>query len=218
MATALSFKVESGDNPTPVFEDNQGSRLTVGVTNGQFNVAPSTTAFEDDSLSIKKSENSSAEVSGVAKAFVSTAEPQAPQELQISLPANLAATENGALTIPVTLTNNNGAQVSAFSFDVKFNPAFLQLSGAAIDAEATLSNNCFAEANRESRGRVAVAGACANGIAPSSGTLINLRFTVVKRTGNADDESGALTFQQIPIFEDRNGNRIAVGKVNGGGR
>jgi hypothetical protein len=217
--TLLTFLTTSEDTQTPWFEDTNNNPISTGVTQGQFTVTPpSAAAMAEDSLSAKNKKGSSAEVSASATAFVPEAEQQQPgaEAIQISLPANAAATQGSTVSIPVVLTNNAGANVSGFSFDVQFNPALLRPAALAIDNTGTLSGNCFVEANRETPGRINIAGSCADRItASTAGTLVNLRFTVAGQANNASAEARALKFHQTPVFEDQSGNQIAVGRTNG---
>lgn len=222
--TSLWFNYVTTGNQTPMFESTQGNLLTTYPYGaGSFTVesAPEQLA-SGDSLPIKKSDNSSAAVAGKVKAFVPAVEQAQQQEQQleteemrISLPVNAATMQGGTLTIPVTLTNNNNKELSAFSFDVQFNPAFLQPAGVASDTAGTLSSNCKAEQYSDRPGRISIAGACAGDITASSGTLLKLRFTVKKKPKNASQQARALKFGQIPRFVNHHGKQLGVGRADG---
>lgn len=98
--------------------------------------------------------------------------------MQISLPQNAAATPGNTVSIPVTLTNSTGKQVSAFNFDVQYNPALVQPANAAIETTGTLSSKCEVVEYTAARGRVKIVGGCNDDINAQAGTLVKLRFTV----------------------------------------
>jgi hypothetical protein len=220
----LSFAYNT-EGTTPWFEDSQGNRIGSMPASGYFTVEAPLEAAANDSLSNQKSEDSSARVAGKAEAFVPPAEqPEQQQqqqqqpgteEMQISLPQNAAATQGGALSIPVTLTNSTGKQVSAFNFDVQYNPALVQPAGAAVETTETLSSKCEVVTRTVTPGRVKIVGACDKDIAASAGTLVKLRFTVTGQANNASAEARALKFRQIPVFENHKGKEIGVGRTNG---
>jgi pimeloyl-ACP methyl ester carboxylesterase len=220
-ATPLTFLTTSEDNPTPWFEDTNNNPISTGLTNGQFTVIPPTAANSDDSILNEKLKDSSEGSAVSAKAFVPETEQQQQQQqpgaeggIQISLPQNAAVTPGSVVTIPVTLTNSGEAQLSAYSFDVQFNPALLK-AVEIIDTSGTLSSNCFVEANTITPGRINIAGSCGNSISASAGILVKLRFTVVGQANSAASEARTLRFWQTPVFEDSNGHQITVGRTNG---
>lgn len=187
--------------------------ILIGEVSGDWAAPSGSTA-----PSLDESENST---KGKGKAFNQKAEQQSlaaqqqQQELEISLPQNAALTQGSTILIPVTIKNNSGRPVSSFNFDVKFSPALLQPVAATIERTGTLTDKCEAEAYRDAEGRIAVAGACLNSITSTTGTLLNLRFTVVGQANGASQEARTLKFQQTPLFEDSNGNQIVVGRTNG---
>jgi hypothetical protein len=221
----LSFNY-SNDTNNPLFEDLQGNRIWAMPGGAAFYVEPplEMAAAEADSPLSQKSEESSTTVSGSARAFIEPAEQQAAQqqqqpnadEMQISLPENVAAPQGGTLTIPVALTNSAGEGLSAFSFDVQFNPAVLKaVTGAAIEKTGTLAKDCEVVERVIRAGRVSLAGACSKDITAQAGTLLKLRFSVVGQPGNASAEARALKFKRVPVFENRHGRKIGVGRHNG---
>ncbi|HEX9929490.1 MAG TPA: cohesin domain-containing protein [Pyrinomonadaceae bacterium] len=220
--TLLSFKY-SNEGTTPLFEDSQGNRIGSMPGSGYFTLETPPEAAANDSLSNQKSEDSSATVAGIAKAFVPPAEQQQQQqqqqpatdEMQISLPQNAAATPGSTLSIPVTLTNSTGKQVSGFNFDVQYNPALLQPAGTAVETTGTLSSKCEVVEYTVTRGRVKIVGACDKDITAQAGTLVKLRFAVAGQANNASAEARALKFRQIPVFENHKGRQIEVGRSNG---
>jgi pimeloyl-ACP methyl ester carboxylesterase len=162
--------------------------------------------------------NDGAHVNAETNAFILSGEQQKQQsvpEVQISLPPDAVVRQGDTVVIPITLTNNTGVKVSAFSFDVSFSPAFLQAANSGIEKSGTLSSNCEVEANTIIAGKINIAGACIDSIAAYSGTLVKLRLKVVGREGNNTDELRTLQFWSTPVFEDHSGNRITVGRVNG---
>lgn len=170
---------------------------------------------------LAQAKNLSTKIADGAIPVVSTAEQSQQQQpgtegaMQISLPEDAAAAQGSTITIPVTLTNNTGTQLSAFSFDVQFNPAFLRPAGAeAVNTTGTISGDCEVIENTVTPGKVVIAGACRNNITAAAGTLVKLRFTVVGHPNNAAPEARALKFR-LTHFEDSTGRQIAVGRTNG---
>lgn len=219
--TSLWFNYAATGNRTPMFQDSQGNEImTYPYGGGSFTVeAPPPEAAASDSFSNKKSENPSATFNGSARDSNSPAEQQQEQpgteQMQISLPANAVTMQGGTLIVPVTLTNSNGNELSAFSFDVQFNPALLQPAGAAIDIGGTLASTCKVVEHADSPGRIGIAGACANDINAISGTLLKLRFTVKGQAANASQQARALKLQQTPRFVNHHGKQIGVGRIDG---
>jgi archaellum component FlaF (FlaF/FlaG flagellin family) len=224
-STQLLFRYSSLGT-TPLFEDFQGNRIASLPSNGYLYIYPGEDGGGESPAS-SESEDNSTTVKGSAKAFVTKPEQQAeqppqqqqqqpePEKMQISLPANAAATAGNTLTIPVTLTNNGREQLSAFNFDVKFNPAFLKPAEAMIETTGTLSGNCEVIQRPLSPGRVLIVGACDKDITAAAGTLLKLRFTVAGQPNNASAQARALKFLRIPFFENHQGKRIGVGRTNG---
>lgn len=215
--TTLWFNYSS--NVTPLFEDPEGNRIGVDIGYASFEIeAPA--EFANNSRSSKGNEDLSATLAGSDGAFAPSAGLQQQQleteEMQISLPENAAAARGSTLLIPIALKNNAGAQLSAFSFDVQFNPGLLRSSaGAAIETAGTLSSNCEVIAQVVTGGKINIAGACDEDITAAAGTLVKLRFIVAGRPNNSRQEARVLQFRQIPLFENRQGKRIAVGRSNG---
>jgi hypothetical protein len=56
------------------------------------------------------------------------------QKVTISIPTNLTARKSATIVVPVNYTNNTKQGIAAFSFDVRFNTAVLQLSNPSIIA------------------------------------------------------------------------------------
>jgi YD repeat-containing protein len=133
--------------------------------------------------------------------------------VQISLPANAAAMNGRTVTIPVMLSNNNSKAISSYSFAVLFNQngLVLQPASPAFDRTGTLTTNDFTVvSDTNTPGRLGIAVASANSTITGSGTLLNLRFTVVGQQGNTT----ALNFSN-PVFEDDNGDAVTVTPTNG---
>lgn len=224
--TTLRFKWTS-DGANPLFEDAQGNRLRVAIANEAYFSVEFPPQEANQALFAQKGENTSATGTGSAKAFDSPPEQQHEQqaqqqqqpgteEMQISLPTNAATTQGGTLTVPVTLTNSAGGKLSAFNFDVQFNPALLRpASGSPIDATGTLSSGCEVVVRALTPGRMNIAGACNKDITAASGTLVKLRFAVTGQANNANQEARAIKFRRVPLFENHQGRRLGVGRTNG---
>lgn len=142
-------------------------------------------------------------------------------EAEISFPIELSQTSaDEILVVPVMLTNYAGRAISAYSFDVHFDPNVLQLdSEMPIETSETLSRGKMIAHNVSKSGRIgiAAAGGSENGTAGGAargGILLKLRFNV---TGTAAQKSGGLTdlaFRQNAVFEDGDGGLLKVKRTN----
>jgi hypothetical protein len=132
--------------------------------------------------------------------------------LQLALPANVMSASGTDVIIPVNLKNDGGKAISSLSFDVTFDPNVLQPNSSAVDTTTILSGTvgCTVITDTAKRGRIGIAISCPmTGIAALE-TQLNLLFTVVGTTGSTD-----LTFSQMPVFEDNNGQILSQIKTSG---
>lgn len=128
----------------------------------------------------------------------------------ISIPA--ASSDNGTtVVIPVILGNGTAKAISGYAFGVTFNPAVLQPASPPVDITGTLTTAAFNPTTDVTvAGRLGIAAASANSTIAASGTLINLRFTVVGTAGTFTN----LTFTN-PLFDDDQGNPITATPTSG---
>jgi hypothetical protein len=142
-------------------------------------------------------------------------------EIEISLPANIAAANGSVVSIPVWITNTTGKEISSYSFAVRFDSNLLQPELSAAETADSLSQNGFTvQSDTKTRGRIGIAASALNNSVSSSGTLIYLRFRVVDSTSKANAASAsALRFEKTriskSIFEDGSGNRFSLASTNG---
>lgn len=99
--------------------------------------------------------------------------------VQISLPLNSNAGPGATISIPVTLNNNDSKVISGFSFAVTFDPSVIQPANQDLSSAGTLSNVFSVVADTNTSGRLGFAAAGGNSVITGTGTLLNLRFTVV---------------------------------------
>ena len=98
------------------------------------------------------------------------------QTIKLSLPVLAAA--RGTITIPIGLDNYNGQVITAFQFDLVYDPHVISPAEVPVETATTLSNGFAFEANTIEPGRLRVAVYGANSIA-GNGTLVNLRFNTM---------------------------------------
>ena len=94
--------------------------------------------------------------------------------VRVSLP-RLGEAPSGRLTVPVMVGDLTGLGVTAFDFDLVYNPAVLQFQG--VDADETLSYGMTIMVNKATPGRLRVVAFGSSALA-SSGTLLRLNFKV----------------------------------------
>jgi hypothetical protein len=109
--------------------------------------------------------------------------------VQVSL-ANVNGAEGSGITVPITVGNINDLGVIAYDLQVTYDPAVLQPANPAFDRSGTLSSSMYASTYGVGPGHIIVSAFQGNPIS-GSGTLINLKFTVVGTAG----QSSALTFE-----------------------
>ncbi|MFN0111095.1 MAG: putative Ig domain-containing protein [Blastocatellia bacterium] len=108
------------------------------------------------------------------------------QQTPISLPTTSVA-PGSTITVPVSIgTSLTGQGVIAYQFTLNFNPSVLQLQNPAFDTAGTVStaNGFSVLANSPIAGRLVVSGSGPNALS-GTGTLLNLKFTVIGAAGNS---------------------------------
>ncbi|HEX8289187.1 MAG TPA: cohesin domain-containing protein [Pyrinomonadaceae bacterium] len=125
--------------------------------------------------------------------------------VNVKLPESQAG-QNAFVTIPITVGDISGRGVVSYDFDLRFDPAILQVSGDSFDTNETLSKNLTVLTNTSNPGQIRVA-AFGSSVLNGNGTLLNLRLKVI---GNAGTKT-LLTLQQFQFNE---GNP-SVSKTNG---
>jgi hypothetical protein len=140
-------------------------------------------------------------------------------DAEISFPIDLSAANNGeTLIVPVLLTNYVGRTLAAYSFDLRYDSAILQLDGAMpFDTTETLSQGLMVVKGKSKSGRIriAAAGDVSSNNSVTNGVLLNLRFKVIGSTPEKAGENVALTFEKTPVFEDKDGESLKVKTTNG---
>jgi hypothetical protein len=98
-------------------------------------------------------------------------------KIDLSLPILTAS--QGTVTIPVSLNNYNGQIITAYQFDIDYDPSVLQPDDSPVDVTSTLSDGFGYEVNTSEPGRLRIAVYGATSIA-GNGTLVNLRMNAVR--------------------------------------
>ncbi|MDQ4120908.1 MAG: hypothetical protein M3209_05635 [Acidobacteriota bacterium] len=143
-------------------------------------------------------------------------------DVEISLPIELSA-ERGekTLIVPVLLSNYAGRTISAYNFDLRFDPKILQLDPSLpFETNETLSQGLAIAHNTSKSGRIGIAAASggdpvSNDNSAGSGILLKLRFKVLRTVGTKTAGETALTFRQAPIFQDNQGGLLKVKRTDG---
>jgi hypothetical protein len=92
--------------------------------------------------------------------------------------------------VPITVGDTTGQQINSYDLQVTFDPTVVQPSATAYDTAGSLSSGMLITPNTDNSGHLVISAFQGTSIA-GSGTLINLKFTVVGSSG----QSTALTFE-----------------------
>ncbi len=215
--------------------------VVVGDVDGDW-AAPASAAdeqanlFEQDSLSrLPEAENflpvsvlqtTSNSFSTSSDSFSAAAAPVA-----VSLPTNASGATGTTVTIPITVGNTTGENITGFNFVLNFDSSVITpLAGnLAISRTGTLSQDFLCSVNTNVSGQLSVA--CAGDTAlEGAGTLINLRFNVVGTSGattaltlntfrfNAGTPAATITNGQFRVLTTTAASVSVAGKVTARGR
>src|SRR3982751_4608569 len=128
----------------------------------------------------------SANVSDDSRASQRTASPNGTSAIPAALPIKQDPS-GGPSTIPVVVGDTTGQGITAFDFDMFFDPAVLQLQSPAFDNSGTLSSNFAINTNTSTDGSGNLH-LHLNGFGTTpltgQGTLIKLKFNVVGPNGS----------------------------------
>jgi hypothetical protein len=134
--------------------------------------------------------------------------PNSPTAIDLSIPVNLVNISGSTITIPVSIVNTS--TISGYQFAVTYDPTVLQPANPSISTTGTLSASFNVVSDTSTSGRVGIAAAGGNNSITGTGTLLNLRFTVI---GQPRATSG-LNFINV-LSEDDNGTGITTTPSNG---
>jgi hypothetical protein len=112
-----------------------------------------------------------------------------PTPVSVALPA-MTAPPGSEVTIPITVGDTTGLQITSYDLQVTFDPVVVQPAATPYDATGTLSNSMSITPNSANSGQFIISAFQETNLA-GSGTLINLKFTIVGASG----QSTALTFE-----------------------
>ena len=143
-------------------------------------------------------------------------------EALLSLPENVAAAAGSVVTVPIYLTNVSNKKISSYNFAVRFDPNILKPEGTAIETANSLSSSGFAiVSDTNTAGRFGIAASALNNSVTTSGTLLYLRFRVIGAANESNQTSTVLSIEtaktgnNMGIFEDESGNRVALSTTDG---
>jgi hypothetical protein len=114
---------------------------------------------------------------------------QTPVTVQVSLPV-VTASPGSDITVPVTVGDTTGLQITSYDLQVTYDPAIVQPAATPVDTTGTLSSGMLVTPFTGNSGHFIVSAFQGTNLA-GLGTLINLNFTVVGSSG----QSTALTFE-----------------------
>lgn len=198
--------------------DEDYTAVLIGEVNGNWNpptVFESFAANEQSPPATPKNEDSEKANDGQA-----TSETHSEiGEIQIALPNATAARNGEILTVPIVLLNEIGKTISAYSFDLRFDPSMLRPDAAnPTDVAETLSQNFSVAAATTQAGKIGIAASSSGGENANfrrGGTLLKLRFRVLRAPSDPRRSTVRLIFAAKPIFEDSVGAMLSVKGTNG---
>ncbi|MDQ4123474.1 MAG: CHRD domain-containing protein [Acidobacteriota bacterium] len=138
-------------------------------------------------------------------------------ETKTSQFAGASKANENTILVPVILANDTGKSVSSYSFVVSFDPDLMQADfSKPFETNGTLSSggNFTIVSDTNTPGRIGIAAVSLNGIAETSGTLLKLRFKILKTAKNSKENIDNLAILRNLRIEDENGGSIAYGKTN----
>jgi hypothetical protein len=108
---------------------------------------------------------------------------------------NVPTTPGSTITIPVTASNTTGLGISAFDFDIRFDPALLSPATPFITNSGNMTDGWTLTPNVDA-GKLILSG-FTTGSLTGEGTLFNIRFNVIATTATTTD----LTWQKSQLNE-----------------
>lgn len=135
-------------------------------------------------------------------------------DAEISVSTDFARASDGAVLIPIGLTNYAGKNISAYNFEVRFDSSLLVPDTEhPVEQNETLSQNFAIDSDTARSGKIGIAAASGEtnrNQAASGGVLLYLRFKIKKAEIDATDTTIPLNFTRKPVFEDENGETVSV--------
>jgi len=130
----------------------------------------------------------------------------------VSISNALTVTQDGNLTVPVTVGDLTGRGVVAYDFTVMFDPAVLQPSIPVFDQAGTLSSGMTVTQNTSVAGRVTISAFGTTALS-GAGTLLNLKLKAVGAIALCSDLAWVgFTFNEgMPCAAVSNGRACVVG-------
>lgn len=105
--------------------------------------------------------------------------------IAVTLP-EITVPPGGEITVPITVGDTTGAEIISYDLQITFDPAVLQPSGTLFDAAGTLSSSMSITPNANFAGHLIISAFQGLPLV-GSGTLINLKFTVVGSSGQTTE-------------------------------
>jgi hypothetical protein len=189
--------------------------ILIGEINGSWTPPTSFTEFNENEASEQSIEQPETEqVAAASPATFAQPEDETLQstDAEIAVPQIAYTEQDSIIVVPIMLDNNSGKSISSFNFAVNFDPAVLQLDAALpIDTDGTISGGFSVVFDTKTQGRLGIAAAAMENGFVNDGTLLNLRFKVIKAKG----ANSALTLSPKSFFEDSDGVQLTVTKNKG---
>ena len=128
-----------------------------------------------------------------------------PDPVSLSLPANLSGTANTPLSIPVTVDDVSGKNVSSYEFTFTYNPAVLQVDG--VNVANTLSAGATPTTSSPSPGQYVVTWNSGTALS-GSGTLIEIETTPIGAGSSSLNLENAVFNAGSPVALVTGGNAV----------
>ncbi|MCI0525756.1 MAG: cohesin domain-containing protein, partial [Acidobacteria bacterium] len=98
--------------------------------------------------------------------------------IAVSIPPNLTGSPNGALTVPINVSDTTGRNALSYDAVLTFDSSVLRLQNPPFDRSGTLSANMTVTTNSPTAGRLNISGFGSNALT-GAGALLNLKFDVI---------------------------------------
>lgn len=123
--------------------------------------------------------------------------------------SSVSAASGTVVSVPVTVGDMTGRGVTAYQFQMRYDPAVLEPVAQPVDLDGTLSQGYLATVNPDEPGLLTVSLFGANPLA-GDGNLLNMKFNVI----GAVQSSSTLTWDNFLFNEGEVSYRTGDGRVN----
>lgn len=191
-STALTFEdyTDPSGRAHQSFLFNEGTPSTGTMTGGTVTLAAFTpsgtpTSTRTPTNTATPTSTATPTATGTPNTPTATATPVYPF-VTVSLPI-VAAVTGSTISVPVTVSDTTGLDITSFDLNVSFDPAVMTPASPAFDSTGTLSSGMVLSADANYPAYLKVSGDLPVGQPPiaGAGTLVNLIFNIVGAPGQA---------------------------------